>query len=149
MGFPTIDDNPDFDDEDDNENTEALLISKEDLVKDFREVVTTLEKIVKSANILQISKLVSYDEKEKKIVVDEKALEEISVYELHIEIQNLDDILYLSSLIATDIAMKNNPKQFLNGSGIPGVYKDDDGLISLKEFLNILHKQNKKDGPEV
>lgn len=147
MGFPTIDDNPDFDD--DNENDGALLIPKEDLVKDFKEVVETLDKIVKSANVLQVSKLVSYDEKEKKIIIDEKALEEISVYELHIEIQNLDDILYLSSLVATDIAMKNNPKQFLNGSGIPGVYNEDPGLISLKDFLNILHKQNKKDGPEV
>lgn len=147
MGFPTIDDNPDFDD--DNENDGVLLIPKEDLVKDFKEVVETLDKIVKSANVLQVSKLVSYDEKEKKIIIDEKALEEISVYELHIEIQNLDDILYLSSLVATDIAMKNNPKQFLNGSGIPGVYNEDPGLISLKDFLNILHKQNKKDGPEV
>jgi len=141
MSFPTIDDEPDYEDDDNESNSEAYIIPKEDLVEEFRNSIKTLESM-HNANIFEVTTLAYYDKTTEKAVIDEKALEEISVYELYNQLENIDDAVYLAGLVAYNIVESKSGSLMKKETEIN---KD-----TLKKFVETLRKKDdKQDGSEV
>jgi uncharacterized protein (DUF2225 family) len=95
-----------------------------------------------NANIFEVTTLASYDKTTEKAVIDEKALEEISVYELYNQLENIDDAVYLAGLVAYNIVESKSGSLMKKETEIN---KD-----TLKKFVETLRKKDdKQDGSEV